>query len=59
MIAGVAMTCYTWLEQGRDVKPSSEALAALGEALGGAPSPETRKAQLAARQPALPGSGPV
>jgi transcriptional regulator with XRE-family HTH domain len=33
MVAGVGTTWYTWLEQGRDVKPSSEVLAALGEAL--------------------------
>ena len=33
MVAGVGTTWYTWLEQGRDVKPSSEVLTALGEAL--------------------------
>jgi transcriptional regulator with XRE-family HTH domain len=33
MIAGVGTTWYTWLEQGRDVKPSFEVLSALGEAL--------------------------
>lgn len=33
MIAGVGTTWYTWLEQGRDVKPSSEVLTALGDAL--------------------------
>jgi transcriptional regulator with XRE-family HTH domain len=33
MVAGVGTTWYTWLEQGRDVKPSHEVLAALGEAL--------------------------
>lgn len=33
MIAGVGTTWYTWLEQGRDVKPSNEVLAALAEAL--------------------------
>lgn len=33
MIAGVGTTWYTWLEQGRDVRPSAEVLAALGEAL--------------------------
>ena len=33
MIAGVGTTWYTWLEQGRDVKPSAEVLAALADAL--------------------------
>jgi len=33
MIAGVGTTWYTWLEQGRDVKPSLEVLTALAEAL--------------------------
>ena len=33
MVAGVGTTWYTWLEQGRDVKPSHEVLAALGKAL--------------------------
>jgi transcriptional regulator with XRE-family HTH domain len=33
MIAGVGTTWYTWLEQGRDVRPSPEVLMALGRAL--------------------------
>ncbi|WP_158816565.1 helix-turn-helix transcriptional regulator [Methylocapsa sp. S129] len=33
MVAGVGTTWYTWLEQGRDVRPSNEVLAALGDAL--------------------------
>ena len=33
MLAGVGTTWYTWLEQGRDVRPSNELLAALAEAL--------------------------
>lgn len=33
MIAGVGTTWYTWLEQGRDVHPSNEVLAALAGAL--------------------------
>ncbi|MCA0046761.1 helix-turn-helix transcriptional regulator [Mesorhizobium sp. B283B1A] len=33
MIAGVGTTWYTWLEQGRDVRPSVEVLTALSEAL--------------------------
>ncbi|WP_214469870.1 helix-turn-helix transcriptional regulator [Mesorhizobium sp. dw_380] len=33
LIAGVGTTWYTWLEQGRDVRPSAEVLTALSEAL--------------------------
>jgi transcriptional regulator with XRE-family HTH domain len=33
LLAGVGSTWYTWLEQGRDVRPSAEVLAALADAL--------------------------
>jgi transcriptional regulator with XRE-family HTH domain len=33
LLAGVGATWYTWLEQGRDVQPSAEVLAALADAL--------------------------
>jgi transcriptional regulator with XRE-family HTH domain len=33
MLAGVGTTWYTWLEQGRDVRPSPEVLAALADVL--------------------------
>ena len=33
MLAGVGTTWYTWLEQGREIQPSSEVLSALAEAL--------------------------
>ena len=33
MLAGVGTTWYTWLEQGRDVRPSLEVLAALADVL--------------------------
>lgn len=33
LLAGVGSTWYTWLEQGRDVRPSAEVLSALGRAL--------------------------
>src|ERR1700683_4147521 len=33
MLAGVGATWYTWLEQGRDVRPSNEVLSALAGAL--------------------------
>jgi transcriptional regulator with XRE-family HTH domain len=54
LLAGVGTTWYTWLEQGRDVRPSAEVLNALAEALqldsaerqhlftlAGRPAPET------------------
>jgi len=33
MLADVGTTWYTWLEQGRDVRPSNEVLSALAAAL--------------------------
>jgi transcriptional regulator with XRE-family HTH domain len=33
MLAGVGTTWYTWLEQGRDVRPSAEVLSALADTL--------------------------
>jgi len=33
LLAGVGATWYTWLEQGRDVRPSAEVLTALADAL--------------------------
>ena len=33
LLAGVGATWYTWLEQGRDVRPSAEVLSALADAL--------------------------
>src|SRR3984893_12738946 len=33
LLAGVGTTWYTWLEQGRDVRPSTEVLSALADAL--------------------------
>ena len=33
MLAGVGTTWYTWLEQGREIRPSNEVLAALAEVL--------------------------
>lgn len=57
LLAGVGTTWYTWLEQGRDVRPSAEVLTALGDALrldpaekrylfilAGRPAPEWRVA---------------
>src|SRR5579871_4555344 len=33
LLAGVGATWYTWLEQGREVKPSAEVLTAIADAL--------------------------
>ena len=33
LLAGVGVTWYTWLEQGRDVQPSAEVLSALADVL--------------------------
>src|SRR3954468_11498817 len=38
MLAGVGTTWYTWLEQGRDVRPSPEVLTALADVLQLAPA---------------------
>lgn len=33
MLSGVSVTWYTWLEQGRDIKPSRQVVDALARAL--------------------------
>jgi transcriptional regulator with XRE-family HTH domain len=50
MVAGVGTTWYTWLEQGRDIRPSSEVLVALGEALQLDPTEKRHLFTLAGRQ---------
>jgi transcriptional regulator with XRE-family HTH domain len=50
MVAGVGTTWYTWLEQGRDVRPSNEVLAALGKALKLDPAEKRHLFILAGRQ---------
>ena len=58
LIAGVGVTWYTWLEQGREVHPSAELLAALARALRLDPA-ETRHLHLLAGRPApLPAPAP-
>lgn len=54
MIAGVGTTWYTWLEQGRDVKPSNETLRAIGEALRLDAAETHHLYVLAGRQPPNP-----
>lgn len=51
MLAGVGTTWYTWLEQGRDVKPSGEVLGALGDALKLDAAEKRHLYILAGRQP--------
>lgn len=50
MIAGVGTTWYTWLEQGRDVRPSTEVLTALCQALRLDPAEKRHLFTLAGRQ---------
>ncbi|MGP0061894.1 MAG: helix-turn-helix transcriptional regulator [Beijerinckiaceae bacterium] len=51
LLAGVGTTWYTWLEQGRDVRPSAEVLAALGAALRLDPAEKRHLFILAGRPP--------
>ena len=54
MLAGVGATWCTWLEQGRDVKPSNEVLAALADALRLDPAERRHLYILAGRAPPNP-----
>src|SRR5215469_6156810 len=55
---GMSATWYTWLEQGRDVSASPEALAALAGALHLTPAERAYLFELAARpDPATPEAG--
>src|ERR1700722_18013920 len=51
LLAGVGTTWYTWLEQGRDVRPSPQVLSALGDALRLGPVEQRHLFALANRQP--------
>src|SRR5260370_37615034 len=44
---GMSTTWYTWLEQGRDVSPSSRALAGLADTLGVTPAERAEPVPLA------------
>jgi transcriptional regulator with XRE-family HTH domain len=52
LLAGVGTTWYTWLEQGRDVRPSSEVLGALADALRLDRAERQYLFQLSGREPA-------
>ena len=54
LLAGVGTTWYTWLEQGRDVRPSAEVLNALTEALRLDPAERQHLFILADRPPSEP-----
>jgi transcriptional regulator with XRE-family HTH domain len=60
-VCGMSATWYTWLEQGRDVSPSPQALAALARALQLTPAERGYLFQLGARrdpaEPAPPDDG--
>ena len=59
LLAGVGTTWYTWLEQGRQVRPSVEVLSALADALKLAPAERRHLFLLSDRQPPEPdSSGP-
>ncbi len=51
LLAGVGTTWYTWLEQGRDVRPSPEALSGLARALRLDPSEKRHLFILSGRPP--------
>lgn len=56
-VCGMSATWYTWLEQGRDVSPSPQALAALAHALQLTPAERAYLFQLGSRRdPAEPAS---
>ncbi|MDR3516740.1 MAG: helix-turn-helix transcriptional regulator [Azospirillaceae bacterium] len=58
-LAGVGATWYTWLEQGRDVRPSAEVLGALADALKLDPAERGHLFRLSDRPPPeTPSSGP-
>ena len=59
LLAGVGTTWYTWLEQGRDARPSAEVLAALARALKLDPAERRHLFLLNDRPPPeAPASGP-
>jgi transcriptional regulator with XRE-family HTH domain len=49
LLAGVGTTWYTWLEQGRDVRPSADVLSALAEALRLSPAERAHLFMLSGR----------
>ncbi len=63
MLAGVSVTWYTWLEQGRRINASTDVLRAIGRALrldDAGVDHLLRSAQPATVPPAaVPGSGPT
>jgi transcriptional regulator with XRE-family HTH domain len=58
-LAGVGVTWYTWLEQGRDVRASLDVLEALSSALHLTPAERTHLIQLGRGEPAPPCKPPV
>jgi transcriptional regulator with XRE-family HTH domain len=59
LLAGVGVTWYTWLEQGRDVQASAEVLGSIGDALRLEPAERNHLFALAGRpQPPRPARGP-
>ncbi|WP_198679124.1 helix-turn-helix transcriptional regulator [Thermomonospora amylolytica] len=54
LMAGVGVTWYTWLEQGRDINPSPEVLAAIARTLRLSDAERDYLFRLAGRQPPSP-----
>ncbi|TWI63505.1 helix-turn-helix protein [Pseudoduganella lurida] len=61
LLAGVSVSWYTWLEQGREIHPSADALRRIGDVLRLDQAEAAHLFALAARQPPPPpaGNGPV
>lgn len=58
-LAGVGLTWYTWLEQGRDIQPSAEMLRRVSKALRLSPADDAYLYLLAGTPRALPAAPPV
>src|SRR5947209_14323459 len=56
-LAGVGLTWYTWLEQGRDIRVSGEVLTAIARALQLEPAERAHLFRLAGHPPPTPESG--
>ena len=57
-LAGVGLTWYTWLEQGRDIRVSSQVLGAIAQALQLEPSERAHLFRLAGQTPPAAQTGP-
>lgn len=58
-LAGVGLTWYTWLEQGRDIRPSAEMLRRVSKALRLSPADDAYLYSLAGTPRPLPAAPPI